>query len=297
MAKPFKGDPRHIVTEAAFRVRPELLGAALATPWRRGLALLTDLCFAAVIGALGVAGILAALAALAAYRLVASGKRGLLRGSIAGVLAVFSFAITLNLVQKQFAPVAPVREARSEALAAAAEALANKIGEQVSGELLVEKVSELNDENTRLREELESPSLLRIVRATAEDVGLTFGWIGLYFTLLTAFFNGSTPGKRLFRIRARRLDGKPFSLWLAFERFGGYAAGVATGLLGFAQIFWDANRQAIHDRITGTVVTLEERGSGQPVYAATVDQALEVSPGGRVSNASPGSTQSEVGLF
>jgi uncharacterized RDD family membrane protein YckC len=29
---------------------------------------------------------------------------------------------------------------------------------------------------------------------------------------------------------------------------------VATGLLGFAQIWWDSNRQAIHDRIVGTVV-------------------------------------------
>jgi len=25
-------------------------------------------------------------------------------------------------------------------------------------------------------------------------------------------------------------------------------------LLGFAQVYWDANRQAIHDRIAGTVV-------------------------------------------
>ena len=30
--------------------------------------------------------------------------------------------------------------------------------------------------------------------------------------------------------------------------------GFATGLLGFAQIYWDSNRQAIHDRIVGTVV-------------------------------------------
>ena len=35
---------------------------------------------------------------------------------------------------------------------------------------------------------------------------------------------------------------------------GGYAAGLATGLLGFAQIFWDKNRQAIHDKIAETAV-------------------------------------------
>jgi uncharacterized RDD family membrane protein YckC len=38
---------------------------------------------------------------------------------------------------------------------------------------------------------------------------------------------------------------------------GGYAAGFATGLLGFAQVFWDANRQGIHDRIVGTVVIMD----------------------------------------
>ena len=32
------------------------------------------------------------------------------------------------------------------------------------------------------------------------------------------------------------------------------AAGLATGLLGFIQIYWDANRQAIHDKISATVV-------------------------------------------
>jgi hypothetical protein len=44
------------------------------------------------------------------------------------------------------------------------------------------------------------------------------------------------------------------TLWSAFERFGGYAAGLLTGLLGFAQVYWDRNRQAIHDKITETVV-------------------------------------------
>jgi len=32
---------------------------------------------------------------------------------------------------------------------------------------------------------------------------------------------------------------------------------VATGTLGFLQIYWDANRQAIHDKVAGTVVIRE----------------------------------------
>ena len=38
------------------------------------------------------------------------------------------------------------------------------------------------------------------------------------------------------------------------ERFGGYAASVTLGLLGFAQILWDKNRQGFHDKIVETVV-------------------------------------------
>jgi uncharacterized RDD family membrane protein YckC len=65
---------------------------------------------------------------------------------------------------------------------------------------------------------------------------------------------GQTPGKRLMRIRVVRLDGKPMGWWYAFERFGGYAAGLVTGLIGFLQILWDKNRQGVHDKITETVV-------------------------------------------
>lgn len=50
--------------------------------------------------------------------------------------------------------------------------------------------------------------------------------------------------------------------WDAFGRFGGYAAGLATGLLGFLQVFWDPNRQALHDRVAGTVV-IRTRGPGK----------------------------------
>ena len=37
-------------------------------------------------------------------------------------------------------------------------------------------------------------------------------------------------------------------------RYGGYGAGLATGLMGFLQIYWDPNRQAIQDKISETLV-------------------------------------------
>jgi uncharacterized RDD family membrane protein YckC len=76
-------------------------------------------------------------------------------------------------------------------------------------------------------------------------------------TVVLSWWNGQTVGKKLMRIRVVRLDGEPITWWIAFERAGGYAAGFATGLLGFAQVYWDANRQGIHDRIVGTVVVIE----------------------------------------
>ena len=117
-----------------------------------------------------------------------------------------------------------------------------------------ERIDDLEDRNDELAERANDPSLWRMARSTANDLGLTFGWIGVYFTLFLAWWNGYTPGKWLLGIRVLRLNGQRMSLWPAFERFGGYAASIATGLVGFAQIYWDPNRQGMHDRIAQTVV-------------------------------------------
>lgn len=100
----------------------------------------------------------------------------------------------------------------------------------------------------------EEGGIFDVLRGLVDELGFGFGWASLYMTLLLTLWKGQTVGKRMVGIRVVRLDGEPINWWLAFERAGGYAAGFATGLLGFAQVYWDANRQAIHDRIAGTVV-------------------------------------------
>jgi len=87
-----------------------------------------------------------------------------------------------------------------------------------------------------------------------DDLGLGFGFAAVYFTCFTAWFSGQTLGKMLLNIRVVHLSNKPMGLWDSFGRYGGYGAGLATGLLGFFQIYWDANRQAIQDQISATVV-------------------------------------------
>jgi uncharacterized RDD family membrane protein YckC len=106
-------------------------------------------------------------------------------------------------------------------------------------------------------DEAENSGIFAAIKDFADATGLLFGWGTVYLTLFTTWWNGRTIGKRIFGIRVVRLDGKPMSGWLAFERAGGYAAGFATGLLGFAQIFWDPNRMAIHDKIAETAVIRE----------------------------------------
>ena len=97
-------------------------------------------------------------------------------------------------------------------------------------------------------------SLIEWAKGLLDDLGIGLGWAALYFSVFSAWWNGQTPGKKLLGIRVVQLDGTPISLWEAFERYGGYGAGFATGLLGFMQVWWDPNRQAIHDKIAETVV-------------------------------------------
>jgi uncharacterized RDD family membrane protein YckC len=92
------------------------------------------------------------------------------------------------------------------------------------------------------------------LKGIIEDLGLGFGWAAFYFTVLTSIWHGQTPGKKLFKVRVIQLDGTKLSMWDSFGRYGGYGAGLATGLLGFLQIYWDPNRQAIHDKISATIV-------------------------------------------
>ncbi len=101
-------------------------------------------------------------------------------------------------------------------------------------------------------------SLVTWFNSTLSDLGLSFGWAAVYFSVLTAWWKGQTMGKRLFGIKVIRIDGNDIDLWESIGRYGGYSAGLATGLSGFLQIYWDANRQAIQDKISETVVIRPE---------------------------------------
>jgi len=97
-------------------------------------------------------------------------------------------------------------------------------------------------------------SILQWGKGIIQDLGLGFGWAAVYFTLFSLLWRGQTPGKKLCNTRVVALNGEPLGLLDCFGRYGGYGAGFATGLLGFLQVYWDPNRQAIQDKISATVV-------------------------------------------
>jgi hypothetical protein len=133
---------------------------------------------------------------------------------------------------------------------------ANMIERSTSGDELAETLRQL----AAAQEQLENQAgrgVFGTLRNFVDVLSFGFGWWTLYLTVFLSWSKGQTVGKRVMGLRVVRLDEEPITWWVAFERVGGYAAGFTTGLLGFAQVFWDANRQGIHDRIVATVVIVD----------------------------------------
>lgn len=165
----------------------------------------------------------------------------------------FAPAVAQEPAPEQFGP--PALEIPPE-LADTLALLEGRLDAETRRRLEAERaVEDLRNELREARREARRFAGIRaFLRRVADDLGLGFGWGALYFTVFTTWWGGRTPGKRLMRLRVVRLSGEPLNWWDSFERFGGYTAGFATGLLGFVQVYWDPNRQAIHDRIGRTVV-------------------------------------------
>jgi uncharacterized RDD family membrane protein YckC len=123
--------------------------------------------------------------------------------------------------------------------------------EQEVAELIENEVIESSPQNINPEQ---TPSIILWAKGLMSDLGIGLGWAALYFSVFTAWANGQTIGKKMCSIKVVRLDGKTPTLWESFERYGGYGAGFATGLLGFLQMYWDPNRQGIHDKISETLV-------------------------------------------
>ncbi|WP_252006705.1 RDD family protein [Ferrimonas sp. SCSIO 43195] len=325
-------DPRTIITPTAFEVAPKLLNRPLASPWRRGLALMLDLLMVVMLAELPLELLWAILLAVVWIRWRGIKVKAKMQTGIylaMGLWLLFTMVFNAGSDNPPKSPpprieiqtdndvLARICDAEDQALCtlklasdlmakvvtgelsteqemtaylimtyglpddAAAEVAADlldgyqgsldEVGVTVSSpESKVQSVEDLEnaqtpvsrpqitplDESTPL-EPAEETGWLGGVK-TIEDLINGFvaelGWASVYFTVLTAWFHGQTLGKKVFGIRVIQLDNTPISLWEAFGRYGGYGAGIATGMMGFMQMFWDPNRQAIQDKISSTVV-------------------------------------------
>jgi hypothetical protein len=259
------------VRPEALNVTPDLLGAPLAPNGRRALAIGVDIVLIGLLSTTGMFWTVAGVGALVVQlRRRTPGRplwRSVLMGLVLAWLLIVAFAQGADWLIHHDDPARVAAAAREEGdndeddAAAAVSAPASvpalasasaASGADIAGRQST-RIAVLESELAAARKARPLPwrdDLQRRLRR----LGLRFGWAIAYFTLLPTWWRGQTVGKRLFGLRVVELTGKPLGLMTCFGRYGGYAAGLATGGLGFLQVLWDPNRQAVQDKLAHTVV-------------------------------------------
>jgi hypothetical protein len=253
-----------VVTADTLTVAGTVLGQPLAEPWRRLAGMLVDLVVLGLLSLLakpflGIAtGVLLfvllgnsahAPAGLKVFRWICRGAGVVVAGLSALALGHLSSPTSGSL---HLDALATAGESSAMVLDVpippnAGDAELRAANRQLSGQ-----VAALKMENKNLRQT--GRSWVGQTRALVESMGVTFGWAGIYFTLVTGLTNGRSLGKFAVRTRVLKVNGTPLKFFDAFIRQGGYVAGVAMGMIGFLKLLWEPNRQAVEDRIASTVV-------------------------------------------
>ncbi len=268
------------VRPEALNVTPDLLGMPLAPHGRRALALLVDL---AVIGVLSSTGMFWAVAGIGA--LIIQLRRPLpgrprSRSALMWLALVVLVVVVAQRGQHWVEHRNDPPHVRAHAAAddddddVAAAPQAASAASDVALHAAVLREAHEADRIRELEAQLAEARKPRTIQweddalRQLHHLGLKFGWAIAYFSLLPFWWKGQTIGKRLFGLRIVELTGKPLGLMTCFGRYGGYAAGLATGGMGFLQILWDANRQAVEDKLAHTVV-VDLRGPRATLVPAT----------------------------
>ena len=257
------------VRPEALNVTPELLGMPLAPHGRRAWAIGVDVAVIGLLSSTGMFWVVAGIGALVVQlRRPLPGRprsRSVLMWAALALLVVVGFQHGTRWYEHRNDPPGTVSarddEGDDDAVAAlvaasAASATAADLALHAAQKQEVRDAARIRDLEAQLAEarkprpiQWRDDALRRLHR-----LGLRFGWAIAYFSLLPFWWQGQTVGKRLFGLRVVELTGKPLGLMTCFGRYGGYAAGLATGGMGFLQILWDPNRQAVEDKLAHTVV-------------------------------------------
>ena len=263
------------ITPEPLNLAPELVGLPLATPARRAWAMALDL---AVVGLLtGISGAwlwlgLGLVMLQLRYRpqTAPPTRRQWVGWAAAALIALLAlneatdrwtaWRTPAGAASPASAPAPALddnEDAKAEppaAVAAGASSAALSDAERIT-QLETELAFAQREARKAKRALADKPAGLRAwVSGLLDDIGAGLGWGVVYFSLLPAWWSGQTVGKKLLRVRVLELTGKPITVLRALKRYGGYAAGLATGGVGFLQLLWDPNRQGLQDKAAHTVV-------------------------------------------
>ena len=262
---------RDWVTPEDVNVSPALLGHALARPAQRAWAMVLDLALIALASSLGNWMLLGGLA-LAAWLRIRQRDAGRQPARLWWLLVALLLALGLRGVWTDLhttledrpratrpADVTPAEESAAED-AHPADAPPAQASSASAPSPESRRIAELEAELGRLRRSEEAARAhsgfqpRQWLDEALGEVGLRFSLAIVYFTLLPVLWPGQTVGKRLLGLQVAELSGKPMTLMRSFSRYGGYLASMGTGGMGFVQLVWDANRQALQDKAAHTVV-------------------------------------------
>jgi len=243
------------ITPEPLNVAPHLVGLPLAAPVRRAWAMGVDLLVVALLSGVSGLWLLAGLALVVLQLRSPKGsttrKNAVVGWLGAGLLLLLALQAAQSAWQDRdgspaavtAAPVAsPAPEVPVASAASAAESAAS------AAEM---RISQLQAELAAAQRPL---SWRQQLDRVLDSVGASLGWGIVYFSLLPAWWGGQTVGKKLLGLQVVELTGKPMTVMRCLKRYGGYAAGMATGGLGFVQALWDPNRQALQDKAAHTAV-------------------------------------------
>lgn len=272
--------PRWITPEP-LNVSPALVGAPLADPRRRGAAMAVDLLLVALLS--GVSGFWL-LAGLALVVLQLRSQRGSTtrKRQVVGWLGVGLIGLLVLQEAKtdwdgRDQRQRPVAEAAAEVdedepgapTASAGAASASASASAAHAQARIEALE------AQLAAERRPWSMRKQLDRLLDAVGASFGWGIVYFSLLPAWWGGQTVGKKIFGLQVVELTGQPMTVMRCLKRYGGYAAGMATGGLGFVQVLWDVNRQALQDKAAHTVVLDLRAAPRSPQLVVVADDAQQ----------------------
>jgi hypothetical protein len=241
-----------VLTDHSLKVLPELVGAPLASPFRRAVALALD-CALIALPSAAVAVLVAAIAlwasdprALRAIWTVTTSPSGAGRPATARYRqALKDLAPLLVRLDRENLP-RDVRDAvECGDLEGAADALSRR-------ELLV-AMALGESAAPQMREGMVRVPLERAIPETLRGVA-AYGVAALYFGVMTRGRRGATFGKRIAGIRVVALSGERLSVAESLERFVGYLHVPATLGLSLIYLWHDPNRRLPHDRVARTAV-------------------------------------------